>query len=159
MIATSCPSAIASPSATRISFTVPALGDCTGISIFIDSRIMRSPSASTLSPGLVRIFQTLPAISDFTFTTAKRFLPRRSFLVGHGARQGKGRTAHTQAEPVGGLIDRRKCSVLQSGTPVADPRGGRRHGRARYAFLLENVEAQHAATIDAGAAVVEQDQA
>src|SRR5689334_9878225 len=31
---------------------------------------MISPSTSTLSPGLSWIFQTLPAISDFTLTTA-----------------------------------------------------------------------------------------
>ena len=49
---------------------VPALGESTGIYIFIDSRIMISPSASTWSPGLVWIFHTLPAISDFTLTTA-----------------------------------------------------------------------------------------
>src|SRR5476649_2901385 len=159
MIATNCPSAIASPSATRISFTTPALGDSTGISIFIDSRIMSSPSVSILSPGLVRIFQTLPAISDFTFTMAKRFLPRWSFLVGHGAGQGKGRTAHTQAQPIGGLIDRRQSSVLRRGAPIADPRRARRYGRARHVRLFEDVEAQHAAAIDAGSAVVEQDQA
>jgi len=46
------------------SLMMPALGESTGISIFIDSRIMISPSTSIRSPGLVWIFQTLPAISD-----------------------------------------------------------------------------------------------
>src|SRR5258708_10214540 len=130
MTATSWPSAIASPSATLISLMVPPLGDSTGISIFMDSRIMISPSSSTLSPGLSWIFQTLPAISDFTLTMAKRFSRDDLLVFGHGAGQRKGRTAHTQAEPVCGLVDRRQGSVLQSGSAVADPGRGRRHVRA-----------------------------
>src|SRR3954447_21970487 len=103
---------------------VPALGDSTGISIFIDSRIMISPSSSTLSPGLSWIFQTLPAISDFTLTTAMScFFPTGCLgFFGHRARQGKRRAAHTSAQPVGELVDRGNRSVLQGGTAVADPR-------------------------------------
>jgi hypothetical protein len=58
--------------ADRLAFAHPDFldGAGLGISIFIDSRIMISPSSSTLSPGLSWIFQTLPAISDFTLTTA-----------------------------------------------------------------------------------------
>src|ERR1700754_3910325 len=106
---------MASPSLTRISLIVPALGDSTGISIFIDSRIMISPSASTLSPGLSWIFQTLPAISDFTLTMAKRFSRDDLGFFGHGAGQGKGRTAHMRAQRDGGPIGRGYRSVLQSG--------------------------------------------
>src|SRR5215831_9572847 len=93
---------------------VPALGDSTGISIFIDSRITISPSASTLSPGLAWIFQTLPAISDFTLTTAMpRWSPpgpvNTSRSVGrffrHRERQRKGRAADATAEPVCSLVE------------------------------------------------------
>jgi hypothetical protein len=38
--------------ADRLAFIDLDFGDSTGISIFIDSRIMISPSTSTLSPGL-----------------------------------------------------------------------------------------------------------
>src|SRR5471030_2245790 len=102
---------------------VPALGESTGISIFIDSRIMISPSNSTLSPGLVWIFQTLPAISDFTLTTAMPALSpltRSGCFFGHRARQGKGRAAHTGAEPVCGLVETGDRSVLQGGAAIAD---------------------------------------
>jgi hypothetical protein len=58
------------------------LGREHGISIFIDSRIMISPSTSMRSPGLVWIFHTLPAISDFTLTTA---MPRSSPECAHRA--------------------------------------------------------------------------
>src|SRR5437868_15494114 len=95
---------------------VPALGDSTGISIFIDSRIMISPSTSTLSPGLVWIFQTLPAISDSTLTTA---MPSRSpdlcstVLFGHGKGEGKRRASLPRAEPVCGLVPLRQEAVQQ----------------------------------------------
>src|SRR6187399_2295910 len=142
MMATSWPSPIASPSFTLISLIVPALGDSTGISIFIDSRIMISPSSSTLSPGLSWIFQTLPAISDFTLTTA---MPRTSLaiclgFVGQRARQGKGSSADARAHPVCALIDCGNRSVLQSGAAVADARrkGGDRD--ASDSFLFQHNE-------------------
>src|SRR5690242_21232072 len=95
---------------------VPALGDSTGISIFIDSRIMISPSTSTLSPGLSWIFQTLPAISDFTLTTAMRGTspePLERFFR-YPSRQSKRCLVHMRAQATGGAIDRRHRSVLQS---------------------------------------------
>src|SRR5437879_4962458 len=138
-MATSWPSLIASPSLTLISLITPALGDSRGISIFIDSRIMISPSASTLSPGLSWIFQTLPAISDFTLTTAmSRFSPAAcSGFFGQRARQGKGRQPDAGAQSVGSRVERRDRSVLQSGAAIADAcrEGGDRN--AGDAFFLQ----------------------
>src|SRR4029077_7857723 len=55
-----------SVSFTRISFTVPARGAVTDISIFIDSRIMSTSSSATRSPTFEVIFQTLPTSSALT---------------------------------------------------------------------------------------------
>src|SRR5205085_5967254 len=60
------PSLTTSCSLTRISLTVPATGATTGISIFMDSRITRMSSSSTVSPGLASTFQTLPTSSALT---------------------------------------------------------------------------------------------
>src|SRR5260370_248014 len=59
------PSLTTSVSLTRISFTVPARGAMTGISIFIDSRMRSVSSSATWSPGFAVIFQTLPTSSAF----------------------------------------------------------------------------------------------
>src|SRR5439155_7315060 len=50
------PSLTTSPSFTRTSLTVPARGDVTGISIFIDSRTSSSSSSATCAPGWVFTF-------------------------------------------------------------------------------------------------------
>src|SRR5205823_12358766 len=68
------PSLTTSVSLTRISVPLPALGAITGISIFIDSRIMRTSSSATSSPGFEVIFQTLPTSS--AFTSIRRPSPR-----------------------------------------------------------------------------------
>src|SRR5947207_3017325 len=60
------PSLTTSPSFTRTSFTVPARGAVTGISIFIDSRIRSSSSSATCAPTCVLTFQTLPTSSALT---------------------------------------------------------------------------------------------
>jgi hypothetical protein len=67
------------------------------------------------------IFQTLPAISDFTLTTAMSCLSPEDCLgfFGYGVSQGKGGAAHTRAEPRGGLIGRGDRSVLQSRMAIA----------------------------------------
>ena len=64
------PSATGSPSATRISATMPAHGANSGISIFIDSRIISGSSAATRSPTATAIFHTAPAISLLTLVCA-----------------------------------------------------------------------------------------
>src|SRR5207245_1075673 len=63
------PSLTTSVSLTRISRTVPARGAVTEISIFIDSRMRRTSSSATLSPGFAVIFQTLPTSSALTSVT------------------------------------------------------------------------------------------
>src|SRR5438067_925032 len=63
------PSRTTSFSLTRISLTVPATGATTGISIFIDSRMISTSSSATWSPGLASTFQTLPTSSAFTSVT------------------------------------------------------------------------------------------
>src|SRR5438105_4372092 len=60
------PSFTTSVSLTRISDTLPARGAVTGISIFMDSRIMSTSSSATWSPGLAVIFHTLPTSSALT---------------------------------------------------------------------------------------------
>src|SRR5205823_2727997 len=60
------PSLTTSVSFTLISATRPARGAVTGISIFIDSRIIRTSSSATSSPGFEVIFQTLPTSSALT---------------------------------------------------------------------------------------------
>src|SRR5207244_12195721 len=61
------PSFTTSVSLTRISFTRPALGAVTGISIFIDSRMMSRSSSATWSPGFDVIFLTLHTSSAFSY--------------------------------------------------------------------------------------------
>src|SRR6185503_1559315 len=47
---------------TATDSTVPAAGDSTGISIFIDSMMTRGCPSSTASPGFTSIFQTVPVM-------------------------------------------------------------------------------------------------
>src|SRR5947207_131151 len=61
-MATTSPSWTVWPSWTRISFTAPARGASTGISIFIDSSTMTASPAPTLSPGFVGIWKTTPVM-------------------------------------------------------------------------------------------------
>jgi hypothetical protein len=70
MMATTWSSSTGSSSLTRISASVPAAVASTGISIFMDSRIMMTSSTATLSPTAASIFQTLPVTSDVTSTLA-----------------------------------------------------------------------------------------
>jgi uncharacterized membrane protein YeaQ/YmgE (transglycosylase-associated protein family) len=60
------PSCTTSSGATRTSRTVPAHGALTGISIFIDSRIMSSSPSPTDAPTSVRTCHTLAVISART---------------------------------------------------------------------------------------------
>src|SRR5260370_22815794 len=60
------PSCTASAGCTRTSRTVPATGALTGISIFIDSRVIKSPSAVTASPGATCTRKTLPVLVAVT---------------------------------------------------------------------------------------------
>ena len=53
--ATTCPSAISSPSLTLISLTTPATEEGTSIVALSDSRVIRPWSFVTVSPGLTRI--------------------------------------------------------------------------------------------------------
>src|SRR5437660_8213095 len=57
------PSFTTSPSLTRTSLTMPARGEVTGISIFMDSRMSSSSSSATCAPGCVLTFHTLPTSS------------------------------------------------------------------------------------------------
>ena len=66
MTATMSPSCTTSSGATRTSLTVPAHGAVTGISIFIDSRIMSSSPSPTDAPTSVRTCHTLAVISART---------------------------------------------------------------------------------------------
>src|SRR6266851_8636611 len=148
---------MASPSLTLISLMTPALGESTGISIFIDSRIMISPSASILSPGLVWIFQTLPAISDFTLTTAiPWFSPRRCShgFFGHATRQRKGRAAHTAAEPVCGFVHGGKHALGERRAAIADLCRQRCHRGAGNPGIVEDGQAGGTRPIGAEACVV-----
>src|SRR6266851_1072898 len=79
------PSLTTSVSLTRISFTVPARGAVTGISIFIDSRMSSVSSSATWSPGLAVIFQTLPTSSALTSVILRAALsPTLSREAGEG---------------------------------------------------------------------------
>src|SRR5260370_18319895 len=145
------------PSLALISLVMPALGESTGISISMDSRIMISPSASSLSRGLVWIFQTLPAISDFTLTTAiPWFSPRRCShgFFGHATRQRKGRAAHTAAEPVCGFVHGGKDALGERRAAIADLCRQRCHRGAGNPGVVENGQASGAPPIGPQASFV-----
>src|SRR6185312_8798186 len=76
------PSLTTSVSLTRISFTFPARGAVTEISIFIDSRIMSTSSSATSSPGFDVIFHTFPTSSALTSVMT-------SSPTGRGSAQGE----------------------------------------------------------------------
>src|SRR4051812_44609325 len=54
------------PSKQKMSVTVPSVGEGTGISVFMDSRIARVWPARTRWPAWTGIFQTLPGTSAKT---------------------------------------------------------------------------------------------
>src|SRR5688572_21022945 len=54
------------PSLILISLTVPSTGASTGISIFIDSRMIMVSPSETLSPGFTSIFHTVPVMCALT---------------------------------------------------------------------------------------------
>src|SRR5688572_5871054 len=56
------PSWTVRPTSTRISFTTPARGASTGISIFIDSSTITGSPASTESPGWATTWKTTPVM-------------------------------------------------------------------------------------------------
>src|SRR3989449_2256107 len=56
------PSCTVCPSRTLISFTAPARGASTGISIFMDSSTITASPAATRSPGFVGIWNTTPVM-------------------------------------------------------------------------------------------------
>ena len=60
--ASGAPSSIDAPSFASTAATVPAAGDSTGISIFIDSRMATVSPSATASPTFTLIFQTVPVM-------------------------------------------------------------------------------------------------
>src|SRR2546428_5437913 len=60
------PSCTVCPSATLISFTVPARGASTGISIFMDSSTITGSPAASESPTLLVIWKTTPVMCALT---------------------------------------------------------------------------------------------
>jgi len=66
MVATKAPSMTCPPSSTWMALTVPATGASTGISIFMDSKIISSCPAATTWPTSTRICHTLAVISAST---------------------------------------------------------------------------------------------
>jgi hypothetical protein len=83
------PSCTVCPSATLISRTVPARGDSTGISIFMDSSTMTASPAATASPGLVGIWNTTPVMWALTSSDIERsFRGRR--ILSYPAAAGRG---------------------------------------------------------------------
>src|SRR6478609_2034629 len=79
MIANVLPSSTASPSLILISRTVPAHGASTGISIFIDSKMMTVSPSFTLLPGFASIFQTVPVMC--ALTSVATLAPRSQKLL------------------------------------------------------------------------------
>src|SRR5712691_9704431 len=73
-MATVSPSCTVCPSATLISFTLPALGASTGISIFMDSSTMTRSPAATASPTLLVIWKTTPVMCALTSSGIERSL-------------------------------------------------------------------------------------
>src|SRR5690242_14747936 len=91
--ATVSPSCTVWPSLTLISFTVPARGASTGISIFMDSSTMTGSPAATASPGLVETWKTTPVMWALTSSDIERSLsmPRRDSKRGHSLTSGRER--------------------------------------------------------------------
>src|ERR1700733_6505903 len=80
ILATTLPSVTMSPSATRISRSLPLSGAATGISIFMDSRIRMASSSPSAAPTEATIFHTVPVISVFTSTIAIPAFPSEADL-------------------------------------------------------------------------------
>src|SRR5690242_6171664 len=91
--ATVSPSCTVWPSLTLISFTVPARGASTGISIFMDSSTMTGSPAATASPGLVETWNTTPVMWALTSSDIERSLsiPRGDSKRGHSLTSGRER--------------------------------------------------------------------
>src|SRR5260370_10888470 len=68
------PSCTVCPSRTRISFTAPARGASTGISIFMDSSTITGSPAATLSPTLAVTWKTTPVICALISSAMERSL-------------------------------------------------------------------------------------
>src|SRR5438309_227750 len=68
------PSCTVCPSRTRISFTVPARGASTGISIFMDSSTITGSPAATLSPTLAVTWKTTPVMCALISSAMERSL-------------------------------------------------------------------------------------
>src|SRR5215468_282279 len=100
-VATVSPSWTVWPSVTVISFTRPARGASTGISIFIDSSTITGSPAATASPGLLVIWKTTPVMCAFTSSAIERSLFDH---LGMGAPVAERRAPHhAQVERDGGL--------------------------------------------------------
>src|SRR2546425_2849207 len=68
------PSCTVCPSRTRTSFTAPARGASTGISIFMDSSTITGSPAATLSPTLAVTWNTTPVICALISSAMERSL-------------------------------------------------------------------------------------
>src|SRR5258708_2096898 len=68
------PSCTVCPSRTRISFTAPARGASTGISIFMDSSTITGSPAATLSPTFAVTWKTTPVICALISSAMERSL-------------------------------------------------------------------------------------
>src|SRR5437762_14310550 len=68
------PSCTVCPSRTRISFTAPARGASTGISIFMDSSTITGSPAATASPAFAVIWKTTPVMWALTSSAIERSL-------------------------------------------------------------------------------------
>src|SRR2546430_312610 len=99
-MATTSPSCTVCPSCTRISFTAPARGASTGISIFIDSSTMTASPAATLSPGFVGIWNTTPVMCALISSGIERSL--LDHLGVHAARAERLVREHAPQERDGG---------------------------------------------------------
>src|ERR1700693_87340 len=85
------PSWTVCPSATLISFTLPARGASTGISIFMDSSTITGSPAASESPTLLVIWKTPPVICALTSSAIKRSL---FYHLGMGEPLAERRTRH-----------------------------------------------------------------
>src|SRR3984893_11846109 len=120
------PSCSVCPSATLISFTLPALGASTGISIFMDSSTMTGSPAATASPTLLVIWKTTPVICAFTSSGIERSLLDE---LGMHAPFAKGGAPHDpQMERDCGLdaLDHEGPEGRLHASPRLLPRGARR---------------------------------
>src|SRR2546421_11834849 len=85
------PSCTVCPSRTRTSFTAPARGASTGISIFMDSSTITGSPAASESPTLLVIWKTTPVMCALTSSAIERSLFDH---LGMGAPLAEGRAPH-----------------------------------------------------------------